>query len=490
MKKFFVYLLILPLLAGALFLTSCGKKKEKRLIMVTEATFPPYEFRKGGKIVGIDPEIVGEIARRNGLKLKIEDMSFDSVIAAVQTGKADVAASGITVTEERKRMVNFTTSYITAQQIVLIPHNSKIRHPKEMKGKRIGVQHGTTGDQYVTKNIQQPQRYANAGLAVAALLAGKVDAIVLDNAPAEVFLHKEYERLKRLPEALTSEEYAFAISKKRPELLLLFNDTLREMKKDGTLQEILDKYLNKKKTLLKEVAEKEKAKGRIPYFLEECKVNFIDNQRFYYLIRGFLVTLQVAAGAVLLGILIGFGVAVVRSSADQTGKWKLLDWICRVYLTVIRGTPVVVQLLIIYFVIFGAVDINKVFVAILAFGLNSGAYVAEIIRAGIMSIDKGQLEAGRSLGLSYGKSMLFIILPQALKNVLPALGNEFIVLLKETSVSGYIALEDLTKGGDIIRSQTYDAFLPLIAVALIYLIVVICLSKLLGLLEKRLKQNE
>ena len=168
----------------------------------------------------------------------------------------------------------------------------------------------------------------------------------------------------------------------------------------------------------------------------------------------------------------------------------MLDWFCRGYLTVIRGTPVVVQLLIIYFVIFGAVDINKVLVAILAFGLNSGAYVAEIIRAGIMSIDKGQLEAGRSLGLSYGKTMIFIILPQALKNVLPALGNEFIVLLKETSVSGYIALEDLTKGGDIIRSQTYNAFLPLVMVALIYLAVVMFFTKLLGILEKRLKKNE
>ena len=146
--------------------------------------------------------------------------------------------------------------------------------------------------------------------------------------------------------------------------------------------------------------------------------------------------------------------------------------------------------MIIYFVIFSSVNVDKVLVAIVAFGINSGAYVAEIIRGGIMAVDKGQMEAGRSLGLSYIQSMKFIILPQAFKNVLPALGNEFIVLLKETSVSGYIALQDLTKGGDIIRSQTYDAFLPLIAVALIYLAVVIFLSYMLGILEKRLKKNE
>ena len=150
----------------------------------------------------------------------------------------------------------------------------------------------------------------------------------------------------------------------------------------------------------------------------------------------------------------------------------------------------VVQLMIIYYIIFASVDINKVIVAVLAFGINSGAYVAEICRAGIMSIDIGQLEAGRSIGFSYAQTMWYIILPQAFKNILPALGNEFIVLLKETSVSGYIALQDLTKGGDIIRSRTYDAFFPLIAVALIYLVMVMIFTKLVSMLERRLKQSE
>ena len=188
--------------------------------------------------------------------------------------------------------------------------------------------------------------------------------------------------------------------------------------------------------------------------------------------------------------MIGFVVAVIRSVSDQTGKLKLLNALCKIYLTVIRGTPVVVQLLIIYFVIFGSYDVDKVIVAIIAFGVNSGAYVTEIIRSGINSIDAGQLEAGRSLGLTYLQSMRLIVLPQAFKNVLPALGNEFISLLKETSISGYIALQDLTKGGDIIRSQTYDAFLPLTAVALVYLAVVMLFSWLMGKLERRLKKNE
>ena len=225
-------------------------------------------------------------------------------------------------------------------------------------------------------------------------------------------------------------------------------------------------------------------------FSDSFYINFIKDDRWKYLSDGFLVTLEIAFSAVLLGILLGFTVAVIRSTHDKTGNLRFLNLLCKIYLTVIRGTPVVVQLLIIYFVIFGSVYVSKVLVAIVAFGVNSGAYVAEIIRSGIMSIDKGQFEAGRSLGLSYLQTMVYIILPQAFKNVLPALGNEFIVLLKETSVSGYIALQDLTKAGDIIRSQTYTAFMPLIAVAVIYLAVVMLFSFLLGKLERRLKNNE
>ena len=225
-------------------------------------------------------------------------------------------------------------------------------------------------------------------------------------------------------------------------------------------------------------------------FCDSFYLNFIKDDRWRYLWDGFWTTIGISFAAVLLGVLLGFTVAVIRSTHDKTGKLRLLNWLCKLYLTVIRGTPVVVQLLIIYFVIFGSVNISKILVAIVAFGVNSGAYVAEIIRGGIMSIDKGQFEAGRSLGLSYIQTMIYIILPQAFKNVLPALGNEFIVLLKETSVSGYIALQDLTKGGDIIRSQTYTAFMPLIAVALIYLAVVMLFSWLLGKLERRLKNTE
>ena len=205
---------------------------------------------------------------------------------------------------------------------------------------------------------------------------------------------------------------------------------------------------------------------------------------------GLIVTLLITLCAVIVGIVLGFLVGMVRATHDRTGKMKILNAICQIYLTVIRGTPVVVQLMLIYYGIFASATVNKVAVAVMAFGINSGAYVAEIFRSGIMSIDNGQFEAGRSLGFNYRQTMIYIVMPQAFKNVLPALGNEFISLLKETSVSGYIALQDLTKGGDIIRSRTYDAFMPLIAVALIYLIVVLIFSKLVSLLERRLRNSD
>jgi len=225
-------------------------------------------------------------------------------------------------------------------------------------------------------------------------------------------------------------------------------------------------------------------------FAEEFSVNFLENNRWKFIVNGLGNTLMITFFAVLIGIFLGFLIAIVRSSHDKSGNFKFLNLICKVYLTVIRGTPVMVQLLIVYYVIFATYDPGKMVTAILAFGLNSAAYVAEIVRSGIMSIDQGQFEAGRSLGFNFRQTMIYIILPQAFKNVLPALANEFIVLMKETSISGYIGLIDLTRGGDIIRSQTYSALMPLLAVAAIYLVLVCFLTSLVGKLERRLRSSE
>jgi ABC-type amino acid transport system permease subunit len=226
---------------------------------------------------------------------------------------------------------------------------------------------------------------------------------------------------------------------------------------------------------------------------------FIEKNRWRYLATGLTATLRITLFALIMGIVIGIIVAIVRSTYDKNAQamrpgparffLKLANALCKIYLTVIRGTPVVVQLMIIYYVIFASSN-NGILIASLAFGFNSGAYVAEIFRSGIMSIDAGQFEAGRSLGFNFVQTMWHIIIPQAFKNVLPALANEFIVLLKETSVAGYVSVQDLTKGGDIIRGVTYISFIPLLAVALIYLVMVMFFTWLVGKLERRLRSSE
>ncbi len=230
-------------------------------------------------------------------------------------------------------------------------------------------------------------------------------------------------------------------------------------------------------------------------------LNFIKGEKWKWLVEGLGNTLIITFFALILGLVIGVVIAVIRSTYDKNKEtmkkkggigWVLIsifNFIANVYLTVIRGTPVVVQLLIMYFVVFASSK-NGTMVAIIAFGINSGAYVAEIFRSGIMAVDNGQFEAGRSLGLNYIQTMIHIVVPQMFKTVLPTLCNEFIVLLKETSVAGYVAIEDLTKAGERIRGVTYSAFMPLIAVAIIYLAMVMLFTFLVGKLERRLRKSE
>ena len=233
----------------------------------------------------------------------------------------------------------------------------------------------------------------------------------------------------------------------------------------------------------------------------QFQLNFIEKERWRALLQGLGNTIKITIFAALLGVAIGIVIAAIRTTYDnnkETMKYNksagyyilgFFNALSKVYLTIIRGTPVVVQLLIIYFIIFAS-STNDILIATLAFGINSGAYVAEILRGGIMSIDKGQFEAGRSIGFNYIQTMFYIIIPQVLKNVLPTLLNEFIALLKETSVAGYVGVVDLTRAGNAIRGATFSAFMPLIAVALIYLAIVMLLTWIVGIIERRLRKNE
>lgn len=225
----------------------------------------------------------------------------------------------------------------------------------------------------------------------------------------------------------------------------------------------------------------------ILYSIKDSLYNsLIYQERYKYILEGLKSTIIMAFFATIIGTILGILIAVVEDNYEKNKKLPVLNFLCKTYVSIIRGTPALLQLMIIYYVIFKSVEVNGIIIGIIAFGLNSAAYVSEIIKSGINSIGKGQMEASRSLGFNYSKSMIYVIMPQAIKNILPALGNEFITLLKETSVAGYIGIMDLTKASDIIASRTYEYFVPLIIVAIIYLIMTLGLSKLVKLMERKL----
>ena len=484
----------------------------------------------------------------------------------------------------------FLTMYVKADAQA---KSKTIKTVDDLKGSKIGVQLGTTGDIYSSdyegdKEGTTVERYNKMADAVQALKQNKIDCVIIDEQPA-LTVAKDNSDLKILEEEFVSEEYAICIAKGNDELTDKINSALEELKADGTIKSIISNYIGEEKgkhpyktpegtkysgkTLVAatnatfppyEYYENEKVTGididiitaigdrlgmkveiadmefdaiinsvssgkadvgiagitvtkdRLKSInfsnsyakskqviivkagkegnkigiVEKFKKNFIKDNRWKYITKGLKNTLIIAIFSAILGIILGFLVAFVRVTHDRTGKIKLLNRVCKLYLTVVRGTPMMIQLLIMYYVIFKSVNVDKVLVAVLAFAVNSGAYVAEILRSGIMSVDNGQFEAGRSLGLTYKVTMMSIILPQAVKNVLPALCNEFITLLKETSICGYIGLNDLTRGGDIIRSNTFDAFMPLILVAIIYLFFVQLLTMGVAAMERSLRKNE
>ncbi len=484
----------------------------------------------------------------------------------------------------------FLTIYVKADAQA---KSKTIKTVDDLKGAKIGVQLGTTGDIYSSdyegdKEGTTVERYNKMADAVQALKQNKIDCVIIDEQPA-LTVAKDNSDLKILEEEFVSEEYAICIAKGNDELTDKINSALEELKSDGTIKSIISNYIGEEKGkhpyktpegtkysgkklvaatnatfppyeyyenekvtgididiitaigdrlgMKVEIADMEfdaiinsvssgkadvgiagltvtkdrlksinfsnsyaKSKqviivkagkeGNKIGIVEKFKKNFIKDNRWKYITKGLKNTLIIAIFSAILGIILGFLVAFVRVTHDRTGKIKLLNRGCKLYLTVVRGTPMMIQLLIMYYVIFKSVNVDKVLVAVLAFAVNSGAYVAEILRSGIMSVDNGQFEAGRSLGLTYKVTMMSIILPQAVKNVLPALCNEFITLLKETSICGYIGLNDLTRGGDIIRSNTFDAFMPLILVAIIYLFFVQLLTMGVAAMERSLRKNE
>ena len=542
-----------------------------KLVMATNAEFPPYELKEEGEIVGFDVDMMRAVCDIIGKELVIDDMAFDSVIAAVDSGKADVGVAGMTVTEDRLKNVNFSDSYTEASQVIIYKSGNASSQNFVEKLKStfldkdrwvylvqglgntllitvlavvIGIVLGFViaiirSTNQLTGRLKIPNFICRIYLTVVRGTPMVVQLLIIYfvvfssvNIEQNWLVDAEYGKHPyESPEGITysgklvmatNAEFPPYELKEEGEIVGFDVDMMRavcdiigkelvidDMAFDSviaavdsgkadvgvagmTVTEDRLKNVNfsDSYTEASQVIIYKSGNASSQNFVEKLKSTFLDKDRWVYLVQGLGNTLLITVLAVVIGIVLGFVIAIIRSTNQLTGRLKIPNFICRIYLTVVRGTPMVVQLLIIYFVVFSSVNISKILVAVIAFGLNSAAYVAEIVRSGIMSVDRGQFEAGSSLGFGYTRTMISIILPQAIRNILPALGNEAIVLLKETSVSGYIALNDLTKGGDTIRSQTYEAFLPLIAVALIYLLMVVGLSALVNRLERRLSNDK
>ena len=476
MKK---VVLIILLIVCCFTTSSCSNNNKEKLILVTEAGFAPYEYYSNGEIVGVDIDISRRIADYLGKELVIKDVAFDSIINEVKTSKSDLGAAGISYTEERAKEVDFTINYTESKQVIIVKNNSSITNAQTLMGK-VAVQLGAIADSYLTKNYKNIEiiREKKFLAAIQDLKDDKVDAVVMDELPAHQLITND---MIILPEPLVVDNYGMIVRRGNNELLESCNEVIKKMKESGEIDDIILEHMGLKEDNNSSIRPNNS-------FMNRFYNSVIYEGRYKYIIEGFCNTMLIALGAVILGVVFGILLAIIRNYHDNTGKINFLNLLAKMYITVIRGTPCILQLMIIYYVIFKSTQISIILVGILAFGINSAAYVAEIIRAGLNSVDKGQIEAGYALGLNYKQAMNYIVFPQAIKNILPALGNEFITLVKETSVGAYIGIVELTKASDIIASRTYDYFFPLIIIAIVYLIITYLLSKLVGTLERRLNR--
>ena len=474
------------------------------LVVETSPDFPPYDNMHGQEYVGIDMDIMRAIGYEIGYNIEFRQNIFDSIIISVQQGKCDVGASGFTIDDDRKEKVDFSTPYAEIHQVLVVKEDCTIQSKEDLKGKTVTSQLGTSGAGYATEhltgsNLIQQKDY---NIALLDVISGKAVAEVVDNtvAEAQVAANDGLKILDILDDA-DVEYYGLIFQKGNSATYALVNDALEKLIANGTVDKIIEYYSSH---IGEDIAsfysgdaaredsgdtgdtdEETEDVGWWQELKDRFHTDFLKNDRYLYIFEGLKNTLIITVVALVIGLIIGSVVAMVRSTHDMTGKLRILNAICHVYITVIRGTPVMVQLLLIYYVVFASSD-NGVLIASVAFGLNSGAYVAEVVRSGITAVPKGQMEACRSLGMSNRMAMTNVILPQAIRNILPAIGNESISLLKETSVAGYIGIMDLTRGADIIRGQTYDALLPILVAAAIYLAIVLVLTYLIRRLERRL----
>ncbi|EOB8838449.1 TPA: ABC transporter permease subunit [Staphylococcus aureus] len=448
-------------------------KERGELRVGLSADYAPMEFEHtvNGKTeyAGVDIDLAKKIAKDNNLKLKIVNMSFDSLLGALKTGKIDIIISGMTSTPERKKQVDFSDSYMMTKNIMLVKKDkvNEYKDIKDFNNKKVGAQKGTEQEKIAQTEIENASITSLSRLpdVILALKSGKVEGAVVEKPVAEAYL-KQNPKLGISNVKFNEEEKdtVIAVPKDSPKLLSQINKTIKEVKDKG----LIDKYMTNAANAMNDDS------------------GFISKYGSFFL-KGIKIAILISLIGVALGSILGAFVALMKLS-----KIKIISWIASIYIEILRGTPMLVQVFIVFFGITAALglDISALVCGTIALVINSSAYIAEIIRAGINAVDKGQMEAARSLGLNYRQTMKSVIMPQAIKNILPALGNEFVTLIKESSIVSTIGVGEIMFNAQVVQGISFDPFTPLLVAAALYFVLTFVLTRIMNMIEGRLNASD
>ncbi|HCZ7530127.1 TPA: ABC transporter permease subunit [Staphylococcus aureus] len=448
-------------------------KERGELRVGLSADYAPMEFEHtvNGKTeyAGVDIDLAKKIAKDNNLKLKIVNMSFDGLLGALKTGKIDIIISGMTSTPERKKQVDFSDSYMMTKNIMLVKKDkvNEYKDIKDFNNKKVGAQKGTEQEKIAQTEIENASITSLSRLpdVILALKSGKVEGAVVEKPVAEAYL-KQNPKLGISNVKFNEEEKdtVIAVPKDSPKLLSQINKTIKEVKDKG----LIDKYMTNAANAMNDDS------------------GFISKYGSFFL-KGIKITILISLIGVALGSILGAFVALMKLS-----KIKIISWIASIYIEILRGTPMLVQVFIVFFGITAALglDISALVCGTIALVINSSAYIAEIIRAGINAVDKGQMEAARSLGLNYRQTMKSVIMPQAIKNILPALGNEFVTLIKESSIVSTIGVGEIMFNAQVVQGISFDPFTPLLVAAALYFVLTFVLTRIMNMIEGRLNASD
>lgn len=464
----FSLLFTLGILVTSFFATNANAETKEKYIIGTDVTFAPFEFQDSSdNFVGIDMDLLQAIAKDQGFEVEIKPLGFNAAVQALQADQVDAVIAGMSITDERKQTFDFSTPYFESGVVMAVAEsNNDIKSYEDLKGKTVAIKTGTEGASFANsvkdKYGFKVSTFDDSANMYEAVKAGSADA-AFEDYPVMAYAINQNAPLKLVGEKEKGGEYGFAVNKgKNKELLTKFNNGLTNLKNDGTYKEITEKYLGKEKT-------------------EKQSLLALVKENYKQLLSGLgttlFVTLVSIAIASVLGIL--FGLMSVTPS-------KILRGISMIYVDIMRGIPMMVLAFFIFFTIPQMLGIKMIatVAAVIVLSLNAGAYIAELVRGGINAVDKGQLEAARSLGLPYSKAMRKIILPQAIKIMIPSFINQFVITLKDTTILSVIGLVELTQSGKIVVARTYDSNMWFV-IALIYIVVITALTKISNLLERR-----